>query len=212
MAAGDAGDGRGGGVAGGDIRPTNTAAVGANPSGVAVSDTKIYVVNQASNTVSVIDRANPTATPVTIGVVASPMVIALGPQGSNRAYVTGYNGVSVLNTATNQVVGAVSLTGGQSYGIAVSPDGQRVYVTTSGTNGVAVINANTTTNTYTLASTVAVGATPGGDSAQHRWQPRLCGQLRRQYRVGAQHQRYRHADSGFHSRGGRQPVRHRSER
>ena len=115
--------------------PTNTAAVGANPSGVAVSDTKIYVVNQASNTVSVIDRANPTATPVTIGVVASPMVIALGPQGSNRAYVTGSNGVSVINTATNQVVGAVSLTGGQSYGIAVSPDGQRVYVTMTGTNG-----------------------------------------------------------------------------
>ena len=141
--------------------PTNTAAVGANPSGVAVSDTKIYVANQASNTVSVIDRVNPTATPATIGVVASPRAIALGPQGSNRAYVTGYNGVSVINTATNQVVGTVGLTGGDSYGIAVSPDGQRVYVTMTGTNRVAVINANTTTNTYTLASTVAVGATPG---------------------------------------------------
>jgi YVTN family beta-propeller protein/VCBS repeat-containing protein len=140
--------------------PTGTAAVGVNPMGVAVSDIKVYVANQASNTISVIDRANPTATALTITVVASPVAIALGPAGSNRAYVAGTNGVSVINTATNQVVGTIALTGGQSYGIAVAPNGGRVYVTMSGTSQVATINANTTTNTYTLASTIAVGTTP----------------------------------------------------
>lgn len=121
------------------------------------------MANQLSDTVSVIDRANPTAAPTTINVVDSPTAIALGPAGSARAYVAGNNGVSVVDTATNQVITTVSLNGGgQSYGIAVAPDGQRVYVTMTGTNQVAVINANTTTNTYTLGSTVPVGTSPRG--------------------------------------------------
>jgi len=37
-----------------------------------------------------------------------------------------------------------------------------VYVTMTGTSRVAVINANTTTNTYTLGPTVAVGSVPAG--------------------------------------------------
>ena len=77
--------------------------------------------------------------------------------------MAGNNAVSVVNTATNQVISTVSLNGGgQSYGIAVSPNGQRVYVTMIGTDRVAVINANTTTDTYALGPTVAVGADPAG--------------------------------------------------
>jgi YVTN family beta-propeller protein len=138
-----------------------TAFTGYNPMGVAVFATKAYVVNQASNTVSVIDRTNPTATPASISTtVSSPVAIALGPQGSNRAYVAGNYGLSVINTTTNQVVGTVSLPGGQSYGVAVSPNGQRVYVTMSGTGQLAVVNANTTNDTYTFGPTVNVGSTP----------------------------------------------------
>jgi YVTN family beta-propeller protein len=142
---------------------TSSAALGTNPMGVAVSPTKIYVANQGSGSVSVIDRANPTAAPVTVGVVASPIAVALGPAGSNRVFVAGDNAVSVINTVTNQVVGTVSLNGGgQSYGLAVSPDGQRVYVSLIGTNQVSVINANTATDTYTLGPSLAVGANPVG--------------------------------------------------
>lgn len=142
---------------------SSSAQLGSSPMGVAVSSTKTYVTNQASGTVSVIDRANLSATPLTISVVSSPTAIALGPAGSNRAYVAGNNGVSVINIVTNQVVGTVTLNGGQSSGIAVAPNGQRVYVTMSGTNKLAVINANTAINSYTVAGTpVTVGTYPTG--------------------------------------------------
>ena len=98
----------------------STAQTGANPMGMAVSPTKTYVANQQSNTVSVIDRANPKATPTTINVVASPRAIALSPDGT-RAYVAGNGGVSVINTATNQVITTVATSAGDSYGIAVGP-------------------------------------------------------------------------------------------
>ena len=82
--------------------PTSTT-VGTNPTGVAVSPTKTYVVNQASNTVSVIDRANPTSPPVTINVVSSPTAVAVSAD-STRVYVAGNGGVSVIDTATNKVI------------------------------------------------------------------------------------------------------------
>ena len=141
---------------------SSSAPTGVSPMGVVVSGTKTYVANQGSNTVSVIDRANPTAAPVTINVVASPIAIALAADGT-RAYVAGNDAVSVINTATNQVVTSVSLNGGgQAYGIAVAPSGNRVYVTTIGTGRVSVINVNTTANTYALGATVAVDANPVG--------------------------------------------------
>ncbi len=91
---------------------TSSAQVGTSPTGVGVSQTKVYVANQLSDTVSVIDRSNPTVAPVTINVVDSPTAIAMGPTGSDRAYVAGNNGVTVINTATNQVITTVSLNGG----------------------------------------------------------------------------------------------------
>jgi YVTN family beta-propeller protein len=141
-----------------------TAQTRANPMGMAVTPTKTYVANQASNSVSVIDRANPTAAPTTINVVASPRAIAVSSDGT-RAYVAGNGGVSVINTATNQRIATVATTAGDSYGIAVGPsvNGQhRVYVTNAANNTVRVINANTTTNTYTAGASVTVGTTPRG--------------------------------------------------
>jgi YVTN family beta-propeller protein/VCBS repeat-containing protein len=141
--------------------PTSSAQTGVSPSGLAATSTKVYVTNLGSNTVSVIDRVNPAATPVTINVVASPAAIALGPQGSNRAYVAGNNAVSVIDTTTNQVIATVAINGGQSYGIALSLTGDRAYVSTTGNNRLAVIN--TTTNQ--VITTVAVGAYPIGVAA-----------------------------------------------
>ena len=141
------------------LDPTTSAQTGRTPMGVAVSLTKSYVANQASNTVSVIDRANPTAAPVTINVVSSPRAIALSPDGA-RAYVAGNGGVSVINTANNQVITTVTTTAGDSYGIAVvrtGPDEHRVYVTNAAANTVRVINANTKTNTYTAGGSVQAG-------------------------------------------------------
>jgi YVTN family beta-propeller protein/VCBS repeat-containing protein len=147
------------------VSPVTSKQVGANPMGVAVAPTKTYVANQVSNTVSVIDRANPNATPVTINVVGSPTAITLSADGS-RAYAAGNNAISVINTATNTVIATVITNGGQSYGIATTPGSagvQRLYVSNTGNNTVSVITANTATNSYTLTGTVTgVGATPAG--------------------------------------------------
>ena len=146
------------------LDPTTSAQIGLSPIGVAVSSTKSYVANQGSNTVSVIDRVNPTATPVTINVVSSPRAIALSPDGA-RAYVAGNGGVSVINATNNQVITTVSTTAGDSYGIAVVQTGantHRVYVTNAANNTVRVINADTLNNTYTLGGSVQVGSGPRG--------------------------------------------------
>ena len=86
------------------------------------------------------------------------------PHGT-RAYVAGNGGVSVINTANNQVITTVSTTAGDSYGIAVVQTGvntHRVYVTNAANNTVRVINANTLINTYTAGASVQVGSTPRG--------------------------------------------------
>ncbi len=133
--------------------------VGNNPAGVAVSPTKTYVINQGSNTVSVIDRANLNNPPVTINVVSSPTAVAVSPDNS-RAYVAGNGGVSVINTGTNKVIKTITTgTGQQLNGVAVSPNGQRVYVTNTSTNRVVVLNP---TAVSPVVKSIAVGTQPTG--------------------------------------------------
>jgi YVTN family beta-propeller protein len=135
-----------------------SATVGNNPAGVAVSSTKTYVVNQGSNTVSVIDRANPNQPPVTINVVSSPTAVVVSPDNT-RVYAAGNGGVSVINTTTNKVIRTLSTGTGQLNGIAVSPNGQRVYATNTGTNRVVVLNP---TATNPVVKSIVVGTQPTG--------------------------------------------------
>ena len=134
--------------------------VGASPMGAVVSATKAYVANQGNSTVSVIDRANPSATPVTINVVSSPRVVALSKDGS-RLFVGGVNAVTVINTSTNSVVGSVATSGGQINGLAVSAAGAngqyKLYASNQNTNTISVITATPSTNTYGVSSTMQVG-------------------------------------------------------
>ena len=79
----------------------------------------------------------------------------------SRLYVANSagNSVSVINTATNAVVGGPIAVGGQPTGIVVSPDGSRVYVSNSTSNTVTVINPTAATP---VVATVAVGPQPRG--------------------------------------------------
>lgn len=129
--------------------------VGWSPAGVAVSAGKIYVANAGSNTVSVIDRV--TGATTTVKVVSSPKAIALSDDGT-RVYVGGSNAISVISTANHTVVQKITTNGGQVYGIDISADGSRIYVTNNGKNTVSVIN----TATNSIVATIAVGAKPGG--------------------------------------------------
>ena len=140
----------------------------------------VYVANQGSDTVSVID-ANP-ASPTYNSVVATVPVFAPGcqvhvptectPEGvavtpdGTRVYVTDLNGgaVSVISTATNTQVAAISFStdpnasvGWEPWGVAVTPDGSFAYVVSFNFSGygVSVIDVNPDSPTYnTVVATV----------------------------------------------------------
>jgi YVTN family beta-propeller protein len=76
------------------------------------------------------------------------------------AYVTNYNfagTVSVIDTATNTVVATVDV-GSFPLSVAVTPNGQRAYVTNQSSKSVSVIDAATNA----VVATVPVGLGPQG--------------------------------------------------
>jgi uncharacterized repeat protein (TIGR01451 family) len=110
------------------------------------------VANSNSNTVSVIDAATATVTTsVTVGT--SPGGVAVTPDGT-KVYVANagnFGGpftVSVIDAATNTLATTIPIANtpnpGALEGIAITPDGKKVYVTSS-FNGVYVIDTATNT-------------------------------------------------------------------
>ena len=67
--------------------------------------------------------------------------------------------MSVIDTATNTVIGSPIPVGGSPYGVAVTPDGSKVYVTNDLSNTVSVID--TTTNTV-IGTPIRVDVNPFG--------------------------------------------------
>jgi YVTN family beta-propeller protein len=77
------------------------------------------------------------------------MAIVLGsaPSSAQMAYITGGDGITVIDTATNTVVRTIPL---PSFGVAVSPDGSRVYVANGAQGGISMIDTATNTVTATI--------------------------------------------------------------
>ena len=125
---------------------TTPIPVGIKPLGVAITlDGKwVYVANQGSNSVSVINTATNNVT-ATVPVGSEPYEVALDPHGK-RVYVTNEvsNSVSVINTATNNVTATVPV-GSHPTGVAVTPDGKKVYVANHNSYKGTVSVINTTT-------------------------------------------------------------------
>jgi YVTN family beta-propeller protein len=88
------------------------------------------------------------------------MLVALSASATN-AQLVGYitnnqsNNVSVIDTATNTVIVTIPV-GKQPSGIALSPDGSRVYVMNTGENTISVID----TATNKVGTTIALGGRP----------------------------------------------------
>jgi YVTN family beta-propeller protein/parallel beta-helix repeat protein len=123
-----------------------------NPEG-----THVYVSNEISNNVSVIDTSSNTVTDTVI-VESSPYGVAVNPAGTH-VYVSNYgsNNVSVIDTSNNTVTATVAV-GTNPHGVAVNPTGTHVYVSNYGSKSVSVID----TSTNTVTDTVAVGSFPIG--------------------------------------------------
>jgi YVTN family beta-propeller protein len=79
---------------------------------------------------------------------------------AQNAYITNSNDntVSVINTATNTVVGLPINVGARPGGVAVTPDGSKVFVANSSSNTVSVI----VTAAGTVVATIPVGVRPRG--------------------------------------------------
>ena len=137
---------------------------------------RVYVANSFSDTVSVIDTRTNTVVdtdPTTDGVNPipvgdAPTGVAAAPDGS-RVYVTNRldDTVSVINAATNSVVGLPIAVGRDPWGVAVTPDGGRVYVANRASNTVSVIETRTNTVVDTDPTTdgvnpIRVGSRPFG--------------------------------------------------
>ena len=135
--------------------------VGQDPTGVAVSGDRVFVVNQLDKTLSVIDG---TAGNTTIPLGATPSAVVVSPDAS-RAYVTllGSTGnVAVVDTSSGQIVKNITV-GANPAALAMTADGRRVYVTNGGSNTLSVIDTNPASATYnTEISRITVGAQPSG--------------------------------------------------
>ncbi len=113
------------------------------------------------------------------------------------AYVvnSGDGTVSVIDTATNTVVGTPIPVGREPYGVAVTPDGKHAYVANRGSNNVSVID----TATNLVVATVVVGNVPYQRRGHPGWEPRLCHECRLQQCFGDRHGQQH---GGGHGRGG----------
>jgi len=88
---------------------------------------------------------------------------------AQNAYIANSKSVSVINTATNTVIATIPDNYGNS-GVAVTPDGSKVYVTSHEIPGIVSV-INTATNT--VSATIPVGLIPNGISIQPP--PRFAG-------------------------------------
>lgn len=81
------------------------------------------------------------------------MVLGVAPSRAQKAYIPNLSGtVAVIDTVTGTVIGGPIAVGGNAQGVAVSPDGSKVYVSSLSNNAVSVIAtaANAVTATIPL--------------------------------------------------------------
>jgi YVTN family beta-propeller protein len=133
--------------------------VNSYPIGVAVNPltNKIYVANELSNTVSMIDGSTDKVD-AKINVGKSPYGITVNPL-NNRIYVSNRDSgtVSVIDGSTNTQIANVSA-GNRPVGVAVNPSNGLIYVTNFDSKAVSIIDG--ITNTF--SGTIKVGNAPYG--------------------------------------------------
>ena len=93
-----------------------------------VSDTKVYVVGEASNKVYVLDAVKRTVI-TSITVPAAPVSVAAAPDGS-AVYIVSNEAAKItkIDTATDMIAGTVDVSE-HPWGASVSADGASLYVT-----------------------------------------------------------------------------------
>ncbi len=129
-------------------------AAGTYPQSVAVNPVTnmIYVANNSSSNVTVIDGATNTTTTVAAG--SHPYSVTVNTV-TNKIYVANNNSgnVTVIDGATN--ITTTVAAGSSSHSVAVNPVTNKIYVANYGSNNVTLIDGATNATT-----TVAAGSNP----------------------------------------------------
>jgi YVTN family beta-propeller protein len=133
----------------------------ASAAGIAVTPdgSKVYVTNEFSNTVTGISTATNTVIPPPIPVGNTPFGIAISPDGSKVfVYVANFvsGTVSVISPPTNAVT-TIPAGGIGPEGLALTPDGTKLYVADQGSNHVSVI---ATATNIVIPPPIGVGRAP----------------------------------------------------
>ena len=134
---------------------------GAQPVALAINQatSKLYVVNQSSNSVTVIDEA--TYSTATIRAGAYPTAVAVNPS-TNKIYVANQNSnnVTVIDGGLNSTT--LVATGRSPQALAINSATNKIYVANYLGNSVTIINgANNSTSTIAVGSyPSAVGVNP----------------------------------------------------
>jgi YVTN family beta-propeller protein len=97
------------------------------------------------------------------------LALVVSSAGASNAYVANFGSedVSVIDTATKQVVGTIKV-GGRPKGIAITPDGKTAYVANFGSEDVSVIDNATKQVIGTIKvgeETFAIAISPDGKTA-----------------------------------------------
>lgn len=122
----------------------------------------LYVSNEGSDEVIVVDTATNMTVGSPISIVTRPNPIAITPNGSFAYVASGMNGkMFIIDTTTNMVVGSVMSLGGGINSISITPDGTLVYVL-SGMNS-NVVRVDTATN-MVVGSPIPTQLFPNGSA------------------------------------------------
>lgn len=135
-------------------------AVGVKPTGGAADDAtnKIYTANTGGNSVSVIDGANPSATPASISVAGTPWAFVVDPV-TDTIYVANRNAntVAMINGATSTVTTTIPV-GNTPLSVSVDAATNMVYVANSVDHSAWVIDGASNT----VTATIPAGQQPEG--------------------------------------------------
>ncbi len=139
-----------------------TIPIGVSLGGLSVhpDGSRLYVVDSGSNELAVVSLAN-LAVVRRVPVGQTPVDVALS-RGGKIAYVSnlfGTGAVSVIDTDTYLVTQTITLPGpALAQGLAVTPNGQTLYVALRGASGVLAVN----TGNNDIIGIVPIGGEPTG--------------------------------------------------
>lgn len=150
------------------LRQAASVPVGQQPWGVAVAPDggQLYITNEGSNSVSVIDTKTNTVT-ATVTVGHNPRGIVVAPDG-RRVFVAnfGSSSISLIDIASNAVTTTIPVDGSPE-NLALTPDGRYAYVANPFTSPVSVID--TTSNSVTATISIQADAITTAPEGHHAY-------------------------------------------